>query len=142
MKLGRLTNPSFVSSLNALNSKELPISVAYKIGKIAARAAEEQKEFFKLRQAAIEKFTVKDAEGNPVLKKNDKDEDILDFGDNEAALEEELVALYDQEVEVPKIPLSLLVKIDFEFKDEMSPGVLRGLKDDFLCVVMPQRING
>ena len=40
-------------------------------------------------------------------------------------------------------PLKALTddEIDFEFKDEMSPGVLRGLKDDFLCVVMPQRIN-
>ena len=32
-------------------------------------------------------------------------------------------------------------EIDFEFKDDMSPGVIRGLKDDFLCVVMPQRIS-
>jgi DNA polymerase-3 subunit beta len=40
-------------------------------------------------------------------------------------------------------PLKALTddEIDFEFKDEMSPGVLRGLKDDFLCVVMPQRIS-
>ncbi|MEY4853412.1 MAG: hypothetical protein RIR32_88 [Verrucomicrobiota bacterium] len=32
-------------------------------------------------------------------------------------------------------------EIDFEFKDDMSPGVIRGLKEDFLCVVMPQRIS-
>ena len=40
-------------------------------------------------------------------------------------------------------PLKALTEdeIDFEFKDEMSPGVIRGLKDDFLCVVMPQRIS-
>ena len=40
-------------------------------------------------------------------------------------------------------PLKALTEdeLDFEFKDEMSPGVLRGLKDDFLCVVMPQRIS-
>lgn len=40
-------------------------------------------------------------------------------------------------------PLKALAddEIDFEFKDEMSPGVIRGLKDDFLCVVMPQRIS-
>jgi len=40
-------------------------------------------------------------------------------------------------------PLKALTddEVDFEFKDEMSPGVLRGLKDDFLCVVMPQRIS-
>ena len=40
-------------------------------------------------------------------------------------------------------PLKALTEdeVDFEFKDEMSPGVIRGLKDDFLCVVMPQRIS-
>ncbi len=40
-------------------------------------------------------------------------------------------------------PLKALTEdeIDFEFKDDMSPGVIRGLKDDFLCVVMPQRIS-
>jgi len=32
-------------------------------------------------------------------------------------------------------------EVDFEFKDDMSPGVIRGLKEDFLCVVMPQRIS-
>lgn len=32
-------------------------------------------------------------------------------------------------------------ELDFEFKDDMSPGVIRGLKEDFLCVVMPQRIS-
>jgi len=40
-------------------------------------------------------------------------------------------------------PLKALTEdeIDFEFKDDMSPGVIRGLKGDFLCVVMPQRIS-
>ena len=30
--------------------------------------------------------------------------------------------------------------VHFEFKDEMSPGVFKN-KEDFLCVVMPQRLN-
>jgi DNA polymerase-3 subunit beta len=40
-------------------------------------------------------------------------------------------------------PLKALTEdeIDFEFKDDMSPGVVRALKEDFLCVVMPQRIS-
>ncbi len=40
-------------------------------------------------------------------------------------------------------PLKALTEdeIDFEFKDDMSPGVIRALKEDFLCVVMPQRIS-
>lgn len=40
-------------------------------------------------------------------------------------------------------PLRNLTKdeIFFEFKDEMSPGVFKTL-DNFLCVVMPLRING
>ena len=31
-------------------------------------------------------------------------------------------------------------EVIFEFKDELSPGVIR-TTDDFLCVIMPLRLN-
>ncbi|MDE6576207.1 MAG: DNA polymerase III subunit beta, partial [Opitutales bacterium] len=39
-------------------------------------------------------------------------------------------------------PLKVLTsdEIAFEFKNEMSPGVIR-TNDDFKCVIMPLRIN-
>lgn len=110
MKLGALVDKDFVRSLNALNSKELPSAVAYKIAKITRKAAEEQKEYFRLRSAVIAKYVQKNEDGsNKIIKVEGKD--LLDFGDHKETVGKELTELEDVEITIEKIKVSDLLKV-------------------------------
>ena len=130
MKLGKLVHPGFFCSINALNAKQLPLPVAYKIGKIAAKAAEEQATYFKLRAEAIDRLAVKDEEGKQKTFKGEDGQNYIDFGDNKAELDKQLAELADTEVEVPKIALSVLLKSNVEMNGAQLNDLMPIIDED------------
>lgn len=122
MKLGQLVNDGFVNSLNELNKKELPMAIAYRVSKITSKMAEEQKEYFRLRGDLIKKFVQKNEDGsNKTIDRGGRK--VMDFGDNETKVVEELNALEEQDVEVPKIKLSDLLAANIK----MTPGQINDI---------------
>jgi hypothetical protein len=68
MKLARLTDARLHAVLRKLSAQPLPLRVAFKLKGITARVDTELKKFEECRQAALEKFGKKDAEGKIVTK--------------------------------------------------------------------------
>lgn len=129
MKLGTLVNEGFVASLNELNKKELPGAIAYRVGKISTKAAEEQKEYFKLRSEIIKKYTKTNEDGsNKVVERDGKT--YLDFGDDVPKLDQELQDLGNQEVAVPLIKMSEVLKADISLTGAMINDLKEILEDD------------
>lgn len=115
MKLGKLVDQTLVKLLNDLNGTELPAALAYKVGKLVNKAAEEQKEYFKLREALIEKYAHRDDEGKYKTTTNASGQQIIDFGDNVEAFYKEITELDQTDVTIDiKIPLAALDKAGFQ----------------------------
>lgn len=127
MKLGKLAQDGFVTSLNDLNKKELPAALAYRLSKVSAIAALEQSEYFKLRAGVINKYIKKNEDGSNKVKVKEDGTEILDFMDDKDVVTAELNALDEQEVEVPmiKIKISDLEKLNVT----ISAATLNDLKD-------------
>lgn len=102
MKLGNLVNENFIASLNALNEKQLPVHLAYKLSKITNKAAAEQKEYFILRNKLIDSLALKDDAGQ--LKSSQAEgKTFVDFGENMGTFLAEMEKLDATQVDVPTL---------------------------------------
>lgn len=126
MKLGTLIKDGFVKSLNDLNKKDLPGPIAWKVSKISTKAAEEQKDYFKVRSDLIKKYTKTNEDGSNKTVERDGRE-VLDFGEDLPLLEQELQDVGNQEVELPKIKLSDLLNAKPSIT--LSGAMLQDLSD-------------
>lgn len=70
MKLARLTDARFHAALRKLSAQPMPLRVAFKLKGVTARVDQELKKFEECRQAALDKFGKKDAEGKMVTKED------------------------------------------------------------------------
>lgn len=110
MKLSQLVNEAFVKSLNDLAAKELPAALAYRVSKTILKAAEEQKEYWRLRGEMITKYVLKNEDGTHQTKDGPNGEKFLIFGEHADTVDKELLALGDQEVDIPKVKVEDLIK--------------------------------
>jgi len=122
MKFEKLVDQGFVNALTLLNNaKNLPMLMSYHVSKIAQVAQAEQKEFFRLRKEAIARHALKNEDGTQKTKTNGAGQLVVDFGDNQAALEQEFKELQEQNVDLPyKIKLSELLKLEFLMVEDQS----------------------
>jgi len=118
MKLSneRIVNDAAV--LGAISQKNLPIKVSYAIAKNIAKIEAEIKVYNKERQKLIEKYSVKDEEGKPLIEDNNiriAPEHVEDWNVNI----KELLAI-ENEIDIHKFHIDELINS----KCDMSPAEL------------------
>ena len=117
----KLSNERIVNDANvlgAISQKNLPIKVSYAIAKNIAKIEAEIKVYNKERQKLIEKYSVKDEEGKPLIEDNNiriAPEHVEDWnGDIK-----ELLAI-ENEIDIHKFHIDELINS----KCDMSPAEL------------------
>lgn len=105
MKLARLTDARFHQALRKLSAQPLPLRVAFKLKGIAAKVDVELKKFEECRQAALEKFGKRDAEGKILTK---EDGSVEFEGEQLAAFAAELNDLGQLDVDIGSIKMEEL----------------------------------
>ncbi len=113
MKLSneRIVNDAAV--LGAISQKNLPIKVSYAIAKNIAKIEAEIKVYNKERQKLIEKYSVKDEEGKPLIEDNSikiAPEHIEDWNRDIKELLE-----IENEIDIHKIQLHTLINSNCDF---------------------------
>lgn len=113
MKLSneRIVNDAAV--LGAISQKNLPIKVSYAIAKNISKIEAEIKAYNKERQKLIEKYSVKDEEGKPLIEDNSvkiAPENVEDWNRDI----KELLAI-ENEVDIHKIQLHTLINSNCDF---------------------------
>lgn len=108
VRLGDVIDPLFQNALGILMGKTLPAQTAFKLLQIAKTVGEHQETFDKVRLGLITKYAEKDAEGIP--KTNETKTQYL-LKDKEG-FDKEYNQLLTTKVEIQKIPLSCIEKVD------------------------------
>ncbi len=117
----KLSNERIVNDANvlgAISQKNLPIKVSYAIAKNIAKIEAEIKVYNKERQKLIEKYSVKDEEGKPLIEDNSikiASEHVEDWNRDI----KELLAI-ENEVDIHKFHIDELINS----KCDMSPAEL------------------
>jgi len=117
----KLSNERIVNDANvlgAISQKNLPIKVSYVIAKNISKIEAEIKVYNKERQKLIEKYSVKDEEGKPLIEDNSikiAPEHVEDWNGNI----KELLAI-ENEVDIHKFHIDELINS----KCDMSPAEL------------------
>ncbi len=112
----KLSNERIVNDANvlgAISQKNLPIKVSYAIAKNIAKIEAEIKVYNKERQKLIEKYSVKDEEGKPLIEDNSikiAPENIENWNRDI----KELLAI-ENEVDIHKIQLHTLINSNCDF---------------------------
>jgi len=112
----KLSNERIVNDANvlgAISQKNLPIKVSYAIAKNIAKIEAEIKIYNKERQKLIEKYSVKDEEGKPLIEDNSvkiAQENVEDWNRDI----KELLAI-ENEVDIHKIQLHTLINSNCDF---------------------------
>ncbi len=112
----KLSNERIVNDANvlgAISQKNLPIKVSYAIAKNIAKIEAEIKVYNKERQKLIEKYSVKDEEGKPLIEDNSvkiAPEHVEDWNRDI----KELLAI-ENEVDIHKIQLHTLINSNCDF---------------------------
>lgn len=106
MKLARLADPNFHSALSKLAGESLPLKLAFRLKGIVKLVNENVQHYEEVRQAALQKHGVKDAEGQLMI-----DEITQNVKFDSQGYEEfikEFAMLSNEEIEVPTIKVSEL----------------------------------
>lgn len=112
----KLSNERIVNDANvlgAISQKNLPIKVSYAIAKNIAKIEAEIKVYNKERQKLIEKYSVKDEEGKPLIEDNSikiAPEHIEDWNRDIKELLE-----IENEIDIHKIQLHTLINSNCDF---------------------------
>ncbi len=113
MKLSNERIVNDTSVLGAISQKSLPIKVSYAIAKNIAKIEAEIKVYNKERQKLIEKYSVKDEEGKPLIEDNSikiAPEHIEDWNRDIKELLE-----IENEIDIHKIQLHTLINSNCDF---------------------------
>jgi len=117
----KLSNERIVNDANvlgAISQKNLPIKVSYAIAKNIAKIEAEIKVYNKERQKLIEKYSVKDEEGKPLIEDNNiriAEEFIMDWNRDIKDLLD-----IENEIDIHKFHIDELINS----KCDMSPAEL------------------
>ena len=95
-----------MEGFQVLAGKNLPVKIAYWVGKTIKEIASEHTDLEESRQKLCMKYCEKDADGKPVLKKDESGKDIFDISDM-ATFNTELMELFNMEVEINFNPIAL-----------------------------------
>ena len=95
-----------MEGFQVLAGKNLPVKIAYWVGKTIKKIASEYRDLEESRQKLCMKYCEKDADGKPALKKDEAGKDIFDISDM-ATFNSELMELFNMEVEINFNPIAL-----------------------------------
>lgn len=101
--LGSLERAAIV--LQKCTGSEMKARTAYFLAKTMIQVSAEVDEMYKIKQKLFEKYCKRDEDGNPVLDKDTND--ITIDKDQYKEFESEIISLYETEVEIEVLPVSL-----------------------------------
>lgn len=123
-KLSQIVNQNFLSSFVSFGQIEMTASLSYQVSGVYSRVMEEVKKYNDILMSTAKKYCILDESGNAKIDKNGNFE--AENSEKEKSLQSEINDLRQTDVDLPLIPLSLI--LDSGMK--VSPKILSDI--DFI----------
>ena len=114
MKLARLVDPKFQTSLSKLLKQDVPLTVAFRLKGIVKTVQEEMTKYEEVRKEALQKYGNKDESGNLLT---DEQGNVKFEQENMLKFAAEINELVNMEVNIPVIKVSELTNVNVSMED-------------------------